>query len=318
MWLHMKGHMLGMAGLAGPGPGSGRFIPPPLAWGRTGRPRGKPGRRPGNGWPGSRRPGLRPSMLPSSFISVSLWCHWSKSKVQIASVIEGRASVCRLVPGVGPWLQTWLANSANWRDSRSRAGPGRRGLTVGLTCKQQLTAGTVRPQCTQITNTVMCRQDQSLGFSCSVLEISLCISHRWPGPGHEWCEVFASTKSLSGEYPRVWKVAELQFCNKWCLVAWVATLTMVLSRRAGWEQLKCAGQQNIRPCVAHKSLCLARLPGSGPVCRNCTQSGARAVAWPGPGSNPTPRAPHTAHSPASLSELKLSDRTVTAAYYWQR
>ena len=148
MWLHMKGHMLGMAGLAGPGPGSGRFIPPPLAWGRTGRPRGKPGRRPGNGWPGSRRPGLRPSMLPSSFISVSLWCHWSKSKVQIASVIEGRASVCRLVPGVGPWLQTWLANSANWRDSRSRAGPGRRGLTVGLTCKQQLTAGTVRPQYT--------------------------------------------------------------------------------------------------------------------------------------------------------------------------
>ena len=97
MWLHMKGHMLGMAGLAGPGPGSGRFIPPPLAWGRTGRPRGKPGRRPGNGWPGSRRPGLRPSMLPSSFISVSLWCHWSKSKVQIASVIEGRC----LPPG--PW-----------------------------------------------------------------------------------------------------------------------------------------------------------------------------------------------------------------------
>ena len=51
---------------------------------------------------------------------MSLVC---ESKVQIASVIEGRS--CPGSPGVG--TQTWLANSANCRDSR--AGPGRRGLT---------------------------------------------------------------------------------------------------------------------------------------------------------------------------------------------
>ena len=61
-------------------------------------------------------------LLHLCFTVMSLVC---ESKVQIASVIEGRS--CPVSPGVG--TQTWLANSANCRDSRSRAGPGRRGLT---------------------------------------------------------------------------------------------------------------------------------------------------------------------------------------------
>ena len=76
MWLQMKGHMLGMAGLGGP-----CRRPPPLAGGSTGRPRGNPGSR-GKGAAGvSRRPGLRPTMAPtaSSFMSLQfcVWAHYS-------------------------------------------------------------------------------------------------------------------------------------------------------------------------------------------------------------------------------------------------
>ena len=76
MWLQMKGHMLGMAGLGGPG-----RRPPPLAGGSTGRPRGNPGSRGKGAAAVSRRPGLRPTMAPtpSSFMSLQfcLWAHYS-------------------------------------------------------------------------------------------------------------------------------------------------------------------------------------------------------------------------------------------------
>ena len=250
MWLQIKGHMLGMAGLAGPGPcpGRGRLIPPPL-WGRTpGRPRGKPGRRPGKGWPGSRRPGLSPSMLPvSSFIFVSLSLMFVQSSDRLGHWGTGG---CLLPgsPGSGLDSRLGLQTPQTERDKWETAGRGRVDWAwLGLTCKQQLAPDTRASAAEYLLQITVCegRIDQSLGFSCSVLEISLCMLHRWPGLGHEGVRYLASTGSLSEQYPRVLETSELQICNKWCLVAWEAALTMVLSRRAGWEQLKCAGQQNI-------------------------------------------------------------------------
>ena len=103
-----------------------------------------------------------------------------KSKVQIASVIEGRAGVCRL----GPWGRALTPDLAcKLRKLARQPEPGGAGQT-GPDCGPDLqTAADSRHSeasvyLLQITNTVMWRQDQSLGFSCSVLEISLCISHR--------------------------------------------------------------------------------------------------------------------------------------------
>ena len=197
MWLQMKGHMLGMAGLAGTGPcpGSERLIPPPL-WGRTpGRPRGKPGRRPGNGWPGSRRPGLSPSMLPvSSFISVSLSLLFVQSSDRLGHWGTSLA-VCCLGPlgrGLTPDLACKLRKLS---ETSETAGRGRADWAwLGLTCKQQLapdTRASAAQYLLQITNSLRYGERiQSLGFSWSVLEISLRILHRWPGLGLGGCEVF--------------------------------------------------------------------------------------------------------------------------------
>ena len=299
MWLHMKGHMLGMAGLAGPGPwGRGRLIPPPLAWGRTGRPRGKPGK--GNEWPGSRRPGLSPSMVPSSFISVSLNCHWCVSlKFRSPRSLRDGAALCLLGSGLRLGLQTPRTVET------VGAGRGRAdGAWRGLTCKQQLTPDTGPLDSPGVLTadhkmSAMGRTDQSFGFSYSVLKISLCILHTGDrGSVTGELRYLASTRSLSGEYP---KVAELQFCNKWCLVAWSSTLTMVLSRRAGWEQLKCAGQQNIRPCVAALlSVSVSPVsPGLAPCVGTALGPGPGPSCGRGPALTPHlgPGTPHTRHSP---------------------
>ena len=68
IWLQIKGHIFGIAGLEGPLPSGGKVSPLPFVGGNPGRPLGKPGKRPGKGWL-SLRLGLRPSILPSSFIS---------------------------------------------------------------------------------------------------------------------------------------------------------------------------------------------------------------------------------------------------------
>ena len=208
---------------------------------------------------------------------MSLVC---ESKVQIASVIEGRS--CPGSPGVG--TQTWLANSANCRDSR--AGPGRRGLTG----PDLQTAADTRHGLGPLSSSgvltadhkmsAMGRTDQSLGFSCSVLKISLCILHTGDrGSVTGDVRYLASTRSLSEEYPRVLescRVAILQQVMSCCLRSYTDDGSVSPCGLGATKVCWPAKYSAVCRSTESLCLCLARLPGSGPVCRNCTRS-------PGPG-----------------------------------